>query len=398
MRDSATIGAIVNCPKCGGMVQILPPPGWEQPPAEPEQHEEPARPQRPQKVEKSPAQPNKQTPLTRPARAADAPSSKPVAKVTPAPSTSDVAPERDHAKPQAPSKSGAQPQPENRKTSGKKPVETAAAGAPVGAGAASPSVPPPAPPIPAEAANLQMPPSPVEGTAPPVHPPAEMGLVESTPTPPMTQWVNPAEVVLRRWLMWGALPVAGIVILIGAWALFSRGDSSPQPNENSPAPVAAVPDTGTAAPLEPIAKLDTRWIPESPQLVLNLDVAGTEAAGQLAPLLTTVPAMNQVIVAELFQGFGLKPAAGETPLLEFRRPYRMGGDKCRRHRIDRRPYDTGPFRSAGVAAAKQAGSLEIRLLDRPTWKRAFAILDQQTIVTGEEGLLRQLVERGHRTC
>src|SRR5437899_3305947 len=35
VRDTAVIGQILECPKCGSMVQIVPPKGWQPPPAPP---------------------------------------------------------------------------------------------------------------------------------------------------------------------------------------------------------------------------------------------------------------------------------------------------------------------------------------------------------------------------
>ncbi|HEX7446402.1 MAG TPA: hypothetical protein VF306_02590, partial [Pirellulales bacterium] len=32
VRDMAAIGMILNCPKCGSMVQVAAPPGWQPPP------------------------------------------------------------------------------------------------------------------------------------------------------------------------------------------------------------------------------------------------------------------------------------------------------------------------------------------------------------------------------
>lgn len=200
---------------------------------------------------------------------------------------------------------------------------------------------------------------------------------------------------MRRWLVWGAVPVAGVVMLIGAWSLFS-GDSKPEPNPNPQMPVVVVPDDGQSqVPLAPIPELDHRWIPDSPQLVLSLDIAGSQAAGQLAPLLNTVPPLSQAILGELFQGFGLKPEAVKRLCWSSADLVDWSGTGVVVVELNE-GQSTASLRSAGMATETEVDGIEIRRLERPAWPRAFVVVDERTIVTGEEGILSQLIERGER--
>jgi uncharacterized protein DUF1559 len=395
VRDKSAIGQIVNCPKCGGMVQIEPPPGWQEPVAEPTQQEEPATPKRAPSVEQpvrpQAKKPAKKTPTRVPTESAEARPAKPAANPTSATvSPKEAKPAR--SKPASPEEPASQPRPEKPKKS----LERKAAGA-AAAGVAAASVAPasePAPPTPSPAEAVPAV-EPMGADAPPLQTPTEMAPPDTMSTASMTQWANPAEAVMRRWLVWGAVPVASVVILIGAWSLFS-GDSKPEPNSNPQAPVVTVPDDGQPqVPLAPIHEFDDRWIPDSPQLVLSLDVAGSQAAGQLAPLLKSVPPLSQAILGELFQGFGLKPEAVERLCWSSADLVDWSGTGVVVVELAE-GQSTASLRSAGTATETKVDGIEVRQLTRPTWTRAFAVLDERTIVTGEEGILRQLVERGER--
>ena len=150
-------------------------------------------------------------------------------------------------------------------------------------------------------------------------------------------------------------------------------------------------------PVSQIAEFDDRWVPDAPQLVLSLDVAGSHAAGQLESLLEAVPALNRAIVSELFQGFGLRPEAVErlqwssTDLTDWSRAAVVVIELVE-------GQSTASLRTAGTGAEWQFAGIEVRRLNRSAWSRAFAVLGDKTIVTGEEGVLRQVAERGERAA
>ncbi len=137
---------------------------------------------------------------------------------------------------------------------------------------------------------------------------------------------------------------------------------------------------------------DDRWVPDSPEFVLNLEIADCNAAGQLAPLLKTSPPLQRAIVQELFQGFGLNADAVER--LSWSSPdLSSWSDTAVVVIVLAEGQSTEKLRTAGTALDWQVGDLKFRQLGRPSWDRAFAVLDDRTIVTGEGGLLRQVAER-----
>ncbi|NLS90633.1 MAG: hypothetical protein GXX96_00425 [Planctomycetaceae bacterium] len=338
VRDPSIVGAIVNCPKCESMVQITPPPGWQTPSfAEP--------------VQKKPKEP------------------------APAP-----------------------PQAQVKKTQARRIADAAAAGIAASAATAAGSEPPPAAsPPPLEGLPKQPPEAKgfPELEAPPIQQPAEIVTPEAIPPLPPTQWVAPAEAATRRWLLWGSVSAASAVVLLGAWVLFfSSNDSEPRPNDDPQVSESPRSDTGQPVP-SPATEIDDRWIPDSPQLVIRIEIAGAEAAGQLGPLMKAVPPLNRAIMAELFQGFGLQPNAVQRVLWSTADLSAWSETGIVVVTLAE-GQSTGSLRSAGTSTGQQAGEIEIRQLDRPAWPRAFAVLDERTFVTGEEGNLRQLAERGQR--
>ncbi len=379
VRDASAVGTIVNCPKCESMVQVTAPPGWQAPSEEPVQQEKPdprAPAPRVEKPRRQPAEP----PTPKPERTA---ASKSQAEAQPSsPAGSEEPAPKPPAKP--------------KKSPSKKAAGASAAGVAASAAAASGSEPPPATTTPSAEAS---PPEPAEfdGTAemdaPPVQQPVEM---EALPGSPVTQWASPAEATMRRWLVWGAGPAAGLVMVLGIWTLFFSGNAAePQPAPNPPGP--EVIDTGGGQPVPtPLPEFDVHWVPDSPQFVLSLDIADNEAVGQLSSLLKAVPALNQAIVSELFQGFGLKPNAVDHLNWSSADLSDWSGTGVVVIRLAE-GQSTAPLRSAGAALSWQVEGIEFRRLDRPTWSRAYAVLDERTLVTGEEGILRQLAERaeGH---
>ncbi|MHB8902091.1 MAG: DUF1559 family PulG-like putative transporter [Thermoguttaceae bacterium] len=198
---------------------------------------------------------------------------------------------------------------------------------------------------------------------------------------------------MRRWLWWVTVPAAGLVVVVGGWLLFVGGkDPGPQPPRLSVPPVAA-PDNLPQTPVAVLPEYDDRWVPNLPEFVLNLDIAGNDAAGQLAGLLKAVPPLRHAMIDELFEGFGLKPAAVRR--LSWASPDLS--DWAARGIVVislTEGQSAARLRSAGTAAPWQAGGLEFRRLGRPTWDRPFAVLDDRTIVTGDEKLLQQVAHRG----
>ncbi len=132
--------------------------------------------------------------------------------------------------------------------------------------------------------------------------------MQPSPVPPPVDWASPAEAAARKWLLWGAASVAGLVVLVGAWSLLSSGKTSRD--------LAAPAGPPSAAPVEPPAPappagpaFDARWIPDAPELLLRLEVATLEASGVLETVYQAAPGVRAAVAEGLFKGFGLQPKA-----------------------------------------------------------------------------------------
>lgn len=379
VRDKSAIGQIVTCPKCGSMVQIVLPPGWQLPPESPQ-------PETPETVKRAvPAEePSPVTSDRLAAKQENLPAPPPASN---APQAESVDPALSAAEPPIQTTQAAEAKPERspaRRIAGA--VGTAAAATPVlsATGSDPPAVAPNlgSQPSPAEVPVIEVPPVQPQPVLPP----------ESLPGPLVGPWVSPVEAAMRRWLWWSAIPAAGLVVVFGVWAILWGGKDPPsKPNENSTLPALETGLPQVPAPILP--EYDDRWLPDRPEFVLSLDIANGNAAGQLAALFKTAPPLERAIMEELFPGFGLKPNAVErldwasSDLSEWSQKGIVVITLAQ-------GQNAGHMRAAGTPLKNVAAEIELRQLDRPTWKRAFAILDERTIVTGEETLLRKLTQRG----
>ncbi len=376
VRDKSAIGQIVMCPKCGSMVQIVAPAGW-QAPEEPAELDQPGPATSSPPAEEPPrAVAEKPEPIPAPAasaRVAAISVPPPLAGSTaPLPSTMEERPKKPAAAKIAAAAAG---------------LSAGAAGPAAGSGTPPPTIPPDLPEGPA----VFGPPA-VE--APPVQPLPDPASPASAP--PLTQWASPAEAATRRWLWWSTIPAAGVVVALGVWALLSGGSNQrPQPDRSPKPPVAAADPGAAQVPATVLPEYDDRWVPDRPEFVLSLDIAGSEAAGQLAPLLKAVPPVTQAIMEKLFQGFGLKPNAVQH--LTWASSDLSTWSETGVVVITLTPGQSAiRLGAAGTVLAGEVGGVQLRKLARPTWQRAFVVLDERTIVTGEESLLRQLVQRGRK--
>ena len=391
VRDASAIGQIVTCPKCGSMVQVVPPPDWQAP----TQSAQPAKSEQP----KQPPKPKQSPPTPQPTRPAPEPkgSVPKVRKPTPPPSEPPARKTEDAALDQvaSPASKAQHPEESDAPKPRKSPAKVAATAAGASAAAATlpteaseAPTPVPEPPEPSFAeglSDLEAPP--IQSTVAPLPP-------EAGGTPPTPAWTSPAEAALRRWLWWGAAPAAGIVLVVGALVMFSGKEPAPQPPTDPKTPSVSENDP-SLPPALPLPDDNDRWLPDSPEFVLNLEIADCNAAGQLAPLLKTSPPLQQAIVQELFQGFGLNAEAVER--LSWSSPDLSNwSDTAVVVIVLAQGQSTQKLRSAGTTLDWQVDNLEFRQLGRPSWDRAFTVLDDRTIVTGEGGLLRQVAERADR--
>ncbi|MFH1924519.1 MAG: DUF1559 domain-containing protein, partial [Planctomycetota bacterium] len=210
--------------------------------------------------------------------------------------------------------------------------------------------------------------------------------------------VAPAELLWRKWLLWATMPAAGLVIAVTAWSLLP---SSTQP-EAPPLPVVEVSDEPVSVvkepepvdeSTEPIAvRLDRRWVPNTTRLLVSLRtsrLAGREEFDLAVPLVEPV---WQAVVGKLAVAFGLK-------IETIRRLTWASTDlatwpDCGVVVVKLEDgQDAGVFRLVGEEADFRLDGAACRRLSKGDWPHPFAILDESTIVTGREELLRHLADR-----
>jgi hypothetical protein len=196
VRNEAAIGQILTCPKCGSMVEVVPPPGWR-------------------------------------SKAGSGPGSDRAKRAAPATSPTEEA--------RPPRKTSPDPI-QRRVPAGPPPAE---------AKAASRRAETPVPPVAPAASNSP----PLADPAPPVQPPETVSQTVGSPTsevagePPESEKaeapagagapiaVAPVELLWRKWLLLATTPVAGLVIAVAVWVYLSSRRTPQLP----PAPVAEVP-------------------------------------------------------------------------------------------------------------------------------------------------------------
>ena len=214
--------------------------------------------------------------------------------------------------------------------------------------------------------------------------------VPPSPLPPPVDWASPAEAAARKWLLWGAASVAGLVVLVGAWSLLSSGKTSRDLAASSP-PVASPVEPPAPAPAGPA--LDARWIPDAPELLLRLEVATLEASGVLETIYQAAPGVREAVAESLFKGFGLQPKAVRRVTWASADLGDWTGQGVAVIELAE-GQNAGVLRSAGEPLDWRLEGRPARRLNRPAWTLPYVVLDDRTIVTGEASLLGQLAGRG----
>ncbi len=349
VRTESAIGQILACPKCGSMVQVVPPSDWASAEDSPADEDSPSEPQ--------PAPP----------------------------STADSVKKR-------------------RSDRRAKKPETAAAGVASTAAAKSPPAVPPKPP------SLDNPESIVPPSPPPVvrEPPggsesvgAMSGeLAEAESLVPPGAWASPTELLWRKWLVLAIAPVAGIVLGVSAWSWWFRaipeevepeGAAEVESVERPPAeePPPADPPQPAPLPFDSMA----RWIPADAVLHFRVPVARLTASPslheRLLPLLG--PQWNPSVGAVL-ETLALEPDAvarvswSSTDLSDW-----TGASIVV---IELRPgEDVTALADGATAVSPGIAGLACRRVAEGPWPHPFAVLDGRAIVTGPAQLLEQVSKR-----
>lgn len=380
MRSADSIGAIVACPKCGSMVLIAAPDGWA-PPDPPTQTAPASRRESDSSdsVGRKMLEPEEQPGTGDPARRMGD-SGCPGDQVPPRDDRPEAGLSGDPPVP-APVGSPSIPPVKKHRKRRRRP-EAAAASV---AAAAVPATPgataavEPLPPIPAR----------TDGAGVPEPPPPPSELAAQLPN-----FASPVELLWRKWLLWSIAPVAGLVVLIGSWSILSRrGAEPPQPAvaeaEVDPASEQAVP-AEVPLPTGP-DHFDLRWLPDGTSMLVDLRVSEgvTSAQGKLL----------QKAIADWWQPAVAAPLRGLRLNLQAVRRFRVVSSDLAAwpERLLllvelNEGHDANILAARGEAVPITLGETTCRRLTEG-WTHPFAVLDERTLLTGDEAVLSGLAGR-----
>jgi len=413
VRDSSLIGAILECPKCGSMVQIAPPPEWKvpdkpsqeqsQPPAGPPLRSWPAKPSAPGPQESEAPQPPpadlNAPPVTPRSKPGDAPP-KPTRRTTDQP-----CPPSRPKKPAAAPTSGRKPDPAP-------PVRTrrpqAASSPPTSQHAPAEHAPgESASEIPAQAegdATSTLAVGPAAGSA--VDAGLDLAAVDATaePLPPPTRWASPVEQWWHRWVLWATAPVAGLVIVVAVWSMLpSRsGPSAERPAAESaePAPKPQPAPPAPSTPEQPAQypdRLYPRWLPEQTTLVVSFRPAVFAGWAHQQQIIESFGPSWERSVGRLVKGLGLKLGGirritwASTDLSQW--PARSVAVV-----LLEQGHSTEPFTQLGKPAGFEFAGRPCRRIAGSGWEEPIAILDERLLLTGPEDLLRELARQAEQNA
>ncbi len=206
-----------------------------------------------------------------------------------------------------------------------------------------------------------------------------------------------AEVLLRKWILYAAIPVAGTVIALGGWAIMSsRGPDKPTPEPVTVAP--AIPSTdGDPAhigqPPEPGDEQSAeRWLPNQAKLVFRLRMSRLAERTDFQPLVGLAEPDWKSSVARLIGAFGLKAESIErltwssTDLSNWTEHSVVAIEFVERQ-------DATVYRRIGSPVDFSLEGVDCRRLETPGWPHPYAVLNERTLVTGSTDQLRRLADR-----
>ncbi len=209
---------------------------------------------------------------------------------------------------------------------------------------------------------------------------------------PIPRFASPAELLWRKWLLWAVGPLAGLVVLVGGWAVFSR--RAPQ----TPAPAVAEVEPETAPTVSPEESeperpdhFDLRWVPDGTAVLADLRVSDELMSAQGRLLLEALSDWWQPAVAGPLRGLRLDLQAVRRLRIASVEPAAWPDRMVLL--VELNPgHDANTLATRGEALPIVLGEATCRRLPEG-WTHPFAVLDARTILTGDEAVLRELADR-----
>ena len=200
-------------------------------------------------------------------------------------------------------------------------------------------------------------------------------------------------VVWNKWVLLGGVSLFALIVGIGVWAVFGPSNGTELPDE----PVAEKTDE-PPAPDEPSpqgpgpARIDRRWLPDQTALLLSLRPSLLSAEPKLNRLFEEGDDLWRQTCGPAVEALGLK--RGDIRRLTW---IAADGPDWRTRSlvvIQTEPRaDVSALNTKGEAAGFSLFGVECRRLSGAAWPHPLAALDQWTVITGSEDLLRHLATR-----
>jgi hypothetical protein len=223
---------------------------------------------------------------------------------------------------------------------------------------------------------------------------------EAAPEPAVKSWVAswPEDARRSPWrlaLLVG-LPVVGIAVALGAWALWPGSRDMEMEDESTaelsePEPTAGPEPAGPAAPSQP-SRFDRRWLPKGTGLVVCLRVSSLAEHGEFQGAITAADSLWRPSVGRIFDAFKLMPRNVRRITWAAADLSAWDDAAVALIELEERQDATG-FRNLGEAVDVQVAGSACRRLATSPWPHPFAVLDERTMVTGRKELLRELADR-----
>ena len=219
----------------------------------------------------------------------------------------------------------------------------------------------------------------------------------TSPLPVRAAWTSPAEILFRKWILWAAVPITGIVVVVGGWAILaSRGSSDPVPEPVAGTPDDAVPDDESPIvdhqPRPDDERSVGRWLPNQTKLVFRLRMVRLTGRDDFYPLVAWADSEWESSVTRLLGAFGLKAETIEQLTWSSTDLTGWADNGIVVIELGER-LDATVYQRVGTPVNIDLEGADCRRLDKPDWPHPYAVLDDRTIVTGSEDQLRQLADR-----
>lgn len=222
------------------------------------------------------------------------------------------------------------------------------------------------------------------------------------PLPPPGRWTSPVEQRWHRWVLWGTAPVAGLVIIAAVWSTIAsytpRPAELPKPHQAPQAaqtPAQSHPSPTQSQSARDADRLDPRWLPAATTLVVSFRPAVFAQWADAPQILAQFGPRWEQSAGRLVEGLGLK-LHGIRRITWASTDLGQWPARSVALLLLEQGHTTAPLAELGEPAGFRIAGRDCRKLKGSAWDFPLAILDERTLLSGPEDLLRDLGARAER--